>query len=366
MKRVKNAGTNNINKDYIDFLSDVKRRIVSARVNAFHAVNQELLGLYWSIGKSIVEQQEKHKWGNSVVEKLAVDLSREFSGVSGYSAKNLWRMRLFYLAYKNNPKLARLVREIPWGQNIVILQMVKDDDEREYYIRATAQMGWSRKVLLNQIKAGAYRYQKTIPKQHNFSKVLPAYLSEQADESLRSVYSLDFLGIAKPVLERELERRLVEKVKHFMLELGKGFTFIGNQHRLVFNGKEYFIDLLFFNRVLKCLVAVELKTGEFEIEHAAKMDLYLDLLNDQSKFGDENPSIGIILCVKKDSVEVEYSMKRATNPMGVAEYRLAAKPSKELRNILPDEQDMRRQLLIAMKADLPLAFRRGVRGEAES
>jgi predicted nuclease of restriction endonuclease-like (RecB) superfamily len=338
-------------KDYIDFLSDIKRRIAASRVKVFRSVNRELLGLYWDIGKSIVDRQRKYGWGDSIVEKLAIDLSAAFDGALGYSAKNLWRMRVFYLSYKNHPKLAQLVREIPWGQNIVILQMVKDNKEREYYIQTTAEMGWSRNVLLNQIKADAYHCQKLVQKQHNFPKVLPANLAEQADESLRSVYSLDFLGIAKPVLERELERRLVEKVKHFMLELGKGFTFIGNQHRLLFSGKEYFVDLLFFNRVLKCLVAIELKTGEFEVEHAAKMDLYLDLLNEQVRLGDENPSIGIILCVKKDSVEVEYSMRRATNPMGVAEYRLTTKPSRELRNILPNNQDMCRQLLSEIKAD---------------
>lgn len=153
------------------------------------------------------------------------------------------------------------------------------------------------------------------------------------------------------MLERELERRLVEKVKRFMLELGKGFSFIGNQHRLTLKDNEYFVDLLFYNRILKCLIAVELKTGKFEIEYAAKMDFYLDLLNEQVRLKDENPSIGIILCVKKDSIVVEYAMRRAVNPMGVAEYRLTVHPPKELKAIMPPEREMKIQLQSAFKPE---------------
>jgi len=336
-------------QQYINFLKEVKQRIQSARISASRSVNKELINLYWDIGKAIVERQEKYKWGDGIVEYLARDLKNDLGEIKGFSANNLWRIRNFYLSYKDSPKLAQLVQEIPWGQNIVILQMLKDEDEREYYVCATGEMGWSRNVLINQIKAGAYHHQKMIPKQHNFPKALPTHLAEQADESIKSVYALDFLGIAKPVLERELERRLVEKVKRFMLELGKGFTFIGNQYRLALSNKEYFVDLLFFNRILKCLVAIELKTGEFEIEHAAKMDFYLDLLNEQVRLTDENPSIGIILCVKKDSVIVEYAMQRACNPMGVAEYQLTTKPTKELQKILPNEKDMKKQILLEMQ-----------------
>jgi predicted nuclease of restriction endonuclease-like (RecB) superfamily len=272
-----------ISGEYVALLSDIKKRIMSARIKTARSVNKALIRLYWEIGKSITEKQAQHGWGQSIVEHLALDLANDFKGLDGFSANNLWRIRNFYLAYKDTPKLAQLVQEIPWGQNIVILQMVKDVKEREYYIRATTEMGWSRNVLLNQIKANAYRYQKTMPNQHNFPKALPVQLAEQADESLKSVYILDFLDITKPVLERELERRLVEKVKRFMLELGKGFSFIGNQYRLVLNDNEYFVDMLFYNRILKCLIAIELKTGKFEIEHAAKMNFYLDLLNEQVK-----------------------------------------------------------------------------------
>jgi predicted nuclease of restriction endonuclease-like (RecB) superfamily len=332
---------NTIGTEYIKFLNEIKSRIVTARIQAIKSVNKELIDLYWDIGRTIVERQKKYKWGDAVVERLAFDLAAEFNGGAGFSVQNLWRMRLLYLEYKNNLKLAQLVREIPWGQNIVIMQMVKDAKKREYYIRATAEMGWSRNVLLNQIKADAYHYQNSMPKQHNFTKVLPVHLNEQADESIKSVYNLDFLDITKSVIERELERRLVERIKRFMLELGKGFSFLGNQYRLVLGKNEYFVDLLFFNRLLKCLVAIELKTGKFEPEYAGKMDFYLQLLDEQIKLKDENPSIGIILCAAKENIVVEYALRSTKKPMGVAEYYLTNKLPKYLIGKLPDANALR-------------------------
>lgn len=332
---------NSIGKEYINFLNEIKSRIVTARIQAVRSVNKELIKLYWDIGRTIVERQKKYKWGDAVVERLAIDLAAEFNCTAGFSAQNLWRMRLLYLEYKGSLKLAQLVREIPWGQNIVIMQMVKDVKEREYYIRATAERGWSRNVLLNQIKAGAYHYQKSMPKQHNFSKALPVHLMEQADESIKSVYNLDFLDITKSVVERELERRLVEKIKRFMLELGKGFSFLGSQYRLTLGNNEYFVDLLFFNRLLKCLVAIELKTGKFEPEYAGKTDFYLHLLDEQVKLKDENPSIGIILCAAKDNIVVEYALRSTKKPVGVAEYYLTNKLPKHLAGKLPDANALR-------------------------
>ena len=332
---------NTIGTEYIKFFNEIKSRIVTARIQAIRSVNKELIKLYWDIGKTIVKKQKEYKWGDAVVEKLAFDLTAEFNGATGFSVQNLWRMRLLYLKYKDNLKLAQLVREIPWGQNIVIMQMVKDVKEREYYIHATAEKGWSRNVLLNQIKAGAYLYQKSMSKQHNFSKTLPVHLSEQADESIKSVYNLDFLDITKPVIEREIERRLVEKIKRFMLELGKGFCFLGNQYRLTLGDNEYFADLLFFNRILKCLVVIELKTGQFEPEYAGKMDFYLQLLDEQVKLKDENPSIGIILCAAKENIVVEYALRSTKKPVGVAEYYLTNKLPKYLIGKLPDANALR-------------------------
>jgi predicted nuclease of restriction endonuclease-like (RecB) superfamily len=245
--------------------------------------------------------------------------------------------------------LQQLVEEIPWGHHLLLLDKVKGPAARLYYLQATAQFGWSRNVLLNQIKAGAYERAVTEKKTHNFPAVLPEYLAEQAEETLKSSYCLEFLGIRREVKERQLEDRLIERLREFILELGYGFCFVGRQHRLVLGKKEYFIDLLFYHRFLKALVAFELKVGPFEPEYAGKMDFYLNLLNDKERAGDDNPSIGIILCAEKDDVEVEYALRTKRNPIGVAAYQLQSKLPGELKGKLPTAK----QLSEAVRAVLP-------------
>jgi len=341
---VKNA----IGKEYIKFLNEIKSHIVTARIQAIRLVNKELIKLYWDIGRTIVRRQKKYKWGDAVVEKLANDLKEAFPQVHGFSERNVWNMRRFYEEYKNKSFLQQLVAEIPWGHNLLIMEKVSDDKEREYYVKSSRDLGWSRNVLFNQIKAKAYEFnlkQKT----HNFPKVLPVYLAEQADESIKSVYNLDFLDITKSVIERELERRLVEKIKRFMLEMGKGFSFLGSQYRLALKNNEYLVDLLFFNRLLKCLVAVELKTGKFKPEYAGKMDFYLQLLDEQVRLRDENPSIGIILCAAKDNIVVEYALRSVKKPMGVVEYYLTNKLPKYLAGKLPAASALRLPIREEMK-----------------
>lgn len=260
---------------YGDLLQTVKKRIQESRVLAYRAVNKELIQLYWHIGREIAERQAREGWGKSIVERLSRDLREEFPGTSGFSSQNLWYMRQLYSEYKDHPNLQQLVGEIPWGQNLLILSKVKDKQEREYYLRMTAEMGWSRNVLLNQIKTMAYLRHKATPKQHNFQDTLPAAIAEQADQAMKDVYALDFLGITMPVVERELERRMVNNIRDVLLEFGHGFAFIGNQYPIKLNDEEYFIDLLFYHRKLKCLVAIDLKTGRFKPEYAGKMNFYL-------------------------------------------------------------------------------------------
>lgn len=207
-----------LKNEYRKFYKEIRARVISARISAARSVDREAIAMYWDIGKNIVEKQEKHKWGDSVVRRLSKDLTNEFGDRHGFSPHNLWRMRIFYLEYKDNVKVAQLVLLLSWGKNILIMQKIKDIKEREYYISTTIQCGWTHDVLLNQIKADAYRHAIKDKKQNNYAKALPAHLAEQADESMKSVYNLGFLGITKPVLERKLEKRLVERVKHFMLE----------------------------------------------------------------------------------------------------------------------------------------------------
>jgi len=330
---------------YGDLLQTVKKRIQESRVLAYRAVNKELIQLYWSIGREIAERQAREGWGKSIVERLSHDLREEFPGTSGFSSQNLWYMRQFYSEYKDHPDLQQLVGEIPWGQNLLILSKVKDKQEREYYLRMTAEMGWSRNVLLNQIKTRAYLRHKATPKQHNFRDTLPMAIAEQADQAMKDVYALDFLGITRPVVERELERRMVNRIREVLLEFGHGFAFIGNQYPIKLNDEEYFIDLLFYHRKLKCLVAIELKRGRFKPEYAGKMNFYLNLLNDFVREPDENPSIGIILCGDRNRIEVEYSLKGIDKPVGVAEYTLTHKLPAELADKLPKPEELEKQIM---------------------
>ena len=366
--------------DYAAWLCEMKSRIRSAHISAARAVNRDMILLYWDIGRGIVEKQEEQGWGKSVVERLSQDLKTEFSGMTGLSADNLWRMRQFYCEYAKPeftaqvetelkqpnaaefleqavPELrdqnARMILEqavpelvalVPWGHHLEILKKVRSPAARLYYLRATAQFGWTRNVLLNQIKAGAYERSLAEGKTHNFPSTLPEHLSEQAEEALKSSYNLEFLGISHEIKERELETRLIEQLRDFILELGYGFCFVGQQHRLTLGDKEYFVDLLFYHRFLKSLVAFELKAGPFEPEYAGKMDFYLNVLNEKERAEDDNPSIGIILCAEKDNLEVEFALKSKTNPIGVAEYQLQSTLPEELKGKLPTSQQLREAL----------------------
>lgn len=337
--------------EYRTFFQEVKAQVQQARSQAATSVNRHLIALYWSIGQGIVERQERLGWGKSVVEQLSKDLQAEFTGQEGFSAPNLWKMRQLYQEYKSYQDLSQLVIEVPWGHNVLIMNKVKDPEVREYYLRAVADYGWTRDVLRLQIEGQAYQRRLKDKKAHNFEQTLTPALAEQADKAMKSVYSLELLGIQKPVLERELERRMVNRIRDVMLEFGRGFAFIGNQHRLSAGGKDYLIDLLFYHRDLRCLVAMEIKTGEFKAEYAGKMNLYLGLLDDLERREGELPSIGIILCAEKNHVEVEYALKDIHKPIQVAEYRLTKELPPELQGKLPQPEDLAAEIRLELEAD---------------
>ncbi len=330
---------------YDQFLNAIAGTIQTARIQAARLVNRELTRLYWDLGRQIVEAQQQHGWGKSVVEQLSADLMNQFPGKTGFSSRNLWLMRQFYNGYVDYPNLQTLSAEIPWSQNVEIMTHVHGMEAKRYYIEATMEMGWSARVLALQIKAQTYERHRLAQKQHNFEKVLPAHLAEQADLALKDSYMLDFLGIQGPVLEAALESRLVQNITSVILEFGKGFAFMGNQYRIKANDTEYLLDLLFFNRHLKCLVVFELKIGIFKPEYAGKMNFYLNLLDDFVKQRDENPSIGIILCSGRNRFEVEYALKGINKPVGVAEYHLTQIPPKPLQEVLPTVERLEHALL---------------------
>lgn len=359
--------------EYRRFIEDLKARVLSARLSAAWAVNRDVILLYWDIGRGIVEKQQTLGWGDSIVEMVSADLRQAFPGSFGFSPQNVWRMLQFFRTHTDNlflsqavrelekkgqktprpEELSQLVREliaaVPWGHHANVLAKLTDPAARLYYLQATARFGWSRNVLLNQIKAGAYERAVVEKKTHNFPLALPEHLAEQAEEMMKSSYNLEFLGIRREVKERELEARLISRLQAFLLDLGYGFCFVGRQHRLALGQKEYFIDLLFYHRFLKALVAFELKIGPFEPEYAGKMDFYLNLLNDKERGDGDQPSIGIILCAKKDDVEVEYALRTKANPIGVAVYQLQSKLPADMKGKLPTAK----QLTDVVRAVLP-------------
>lgn len=330
---------------YKELFDEIIQRISSARIDAYKSINYHQIKQNFDIGKMIVSRQILFGWGKSVVEKLSSDINKIYDGGEGYSSTNLWYMRQFYMEYRDADELLNLALNIPWSHNILIMNKIKDNSERQYYLTATLKLAWSRAVLLNQIKANAYEYHLQNPKQNNFDLTLPEHIAEQADEAMKSVYNLDFMGISKPVLERNMENMLIAKIRDFIMELGYGFCFMGNQYKIVLQNKSYKIDLLFYHRLLKCLVVVELKTVEFEPEFAGKMNFYIDMVDSQLKQIDDNPTIGIILCPEKDNFEVEFALKSYKKPIGVAEYRLTQELPEYMKGKFPTVDEIRRKFL---------------------
>ena len=325
-----------LKNNYSEILRQAVAEIKSARIHIARQVNTAANGVYWSLGKLLSEKKIEKGHGAGVVNRLSVDLKAEFPDM-GLSRRNLWDMKRFYEQYKDAfPKLRQAVAVLPWKHNMLIISKTKSHDEALFYAEKSIEFGWSRDILLNYLKADAYNAEKNLLKSHNFQETLPEILAEQANDILKSSYNLGFLGLTQSVRETELEQRLVEKIKQFVLELGKGFTFLGNQHHLEYNNKDYYVDIILYHRRLRCLIALELKIGSFKPEYVGKMNFYLGLLDKFEKQADENPSIGIILCADKDHLDVEIALQDIHKPIGVAEYKLLL-PTKELETILINE-----------------------------
>ena len=328
--------------EYGSLLTEIKERVRSAQYAALRAINHELVQLYYDIGHLIAERQDDQSWGRSIVKQLSEDLQREFPGVAGFSVQNLWYMRQFYLAYSGDPKLQPLVGEIGWTQHLVIMGRCQDILQREFYIRMSKKFGWSRNVLIHQIENQTY--EKTLLNQTNFDRTISPDIRDQAKLAVKDEYTFDFLELGNEHSERELERALLTRIEEFLLAMGGLFAFMGSQFRLEIDGREFFIDILLYHRHLKCLVALELKIGEFEPEYVGKMQFYLSALDTQIKEEEENPSIGIILCKNKSRTIVEYALRDATRPIGVAIYRIVTELPKELEGQLPGPDEIIRLL----------------------
>lgn len=319
--------------DYAPLLSALKARVRAAQYAALKAVNTELVGLYWDMGRMLVERQLDAAHGTALAEQLAKDLQAEFPGIAGFSRRNIFYMREFYLLYRDDERVQPLVAQIGWTHNLVIFQRCKNPLAREFYIRTTRKFGWSKNVLIHQIDNQSY--EKSLLGQTNFDKAVTPELQAQARLAVKDEYTFDFLALGAEHSERELERALIGRIEDFLRAMGSMFAFMGSQYRLEVDGREFFIDLLLFHRRLRCLVAIELKVGEFQPEYVGKMQFYLAALDRQVRQEDENPSIGIILCKEKSRTIVEYALHDANKPIGVATYQITSTLPQDLAGQLP-------------------------------
>ncbi len=353
---------------YDAFLKDLKERIRAAQIKAALAVNRELLELYWHIGQSIVERQQTEGWGNSVIDRLGKDLLKAFPGLEGFSRTNVYRMRAFYLAYRD---LAAIVPQavgqldqgqvpaplanLPWGHNALLIEKLKDTEERLWYARKTVEHGWSRSILDHQIDTDLYRRQgKAVT---NFSRTLPAPQAELAEQILKDPYNFDFLTLGDDAHERSLERGLLEHIRRFLLELGVGFAFVGSQVHLEIGGDDFYLELLFYHLRLRCFLVIDLKTRAFQPEFAGKMNFYLSAVDDLLRHPDDEPSIGLILCKTNNQVVAEYALRDVKKPVGVSSYltRLVETLPQELQSSLPTvaelEEELRKVKVVPTPAD---------------
>lgn len=319
------------------FIADIKQKVRQAQYEALKAVNVQLINLYWEIGKSIAEKQSEN-WGKAIVPTLSNELQNEFPGIGGFSTTNLWLMAQFYSEYHAVEFLQPLVGEISWSKHIAILNKCKNNQERQFYILSTKKFGWTKNVLIHQIENKTF--EKYLLNQTNFEDTLPESIKNQASLAVKDEYTFDFLNLSHEHSESELEQALIQNIRRFLTELGHNYTFVGNQYKVSVSDKEYFIDLLLYHRQLQCLIAIELKIGEYMPEYKGKMEFYLSVLNDKIKLPHENEAIGIIICKSKDRTIVEYSLKSSTMPIGVATYNTSTILPKEYQNLLPSSSEI--------------------------
>jgi len=363
-----------LNEEYKNWINSLKEKIRSTQIKASLSVNEHLILLYWEIGKSIVEKQLKFDWGSKIVEQMAKDLKRELPDTNGFSRTNLFAMRKFYKFYRDfaslttNPFLENkqqnkmelvhqlggqleptsILCKIPWKHHVTIMGLCSEEREVNFYLQQIITHNWSRNILQIQIESNLFNRQgKAL---NNFEITLPKPQSDLAKETLKDPYKFDFLTLESNIQELELEKHLTENITNFLLELGKGFAFIGRQYPLQIGNKERRIDLLFYHTKMHCYVVIDLKMGEFEPEFAGKMNFYLSAIDDLLKTELDQPSIGIILCKSKDAIDVEYALRDIKKPLGISEFTFGELPDL-VKNNLPSIEELENELKNFMKED---------------
>ena len=366
-------------KNYLQFVRAVKKQILQSRYQAAKLVNRELLLLYYSIGHSLYEKLTAASWGDKVLQQIAADLQKELPGLRGFSYRSLKNMRQFYECYQTvvigqsstaqlpaspikrsraslpKKKFGRsltaqldssfvdtVFTTLSFTHHMLLMNKCKDITERIYYMRQAVTHHWTVILLQHHIESRLYYKKGKLP--NNFQKVLPKTIAAHALDAFKDEYLLDFINITPEDDERVFESKIINNIRQFILSLGTGFAFMGTQYRLVVDEEEFFTDLLFFNRVLQCLVAIELKRGRFKPEYAGKLNFYLNLLDDQVKLPQEQNSIGIILCKEKNNKVVEYTFKSMHKAMGVATYKTSKQLPAGLKKILPNADALKKLL----------------------
>ena len=324
--------------DYEQFLTETKERIRRAQVRAALAVNGEVILLYWDLGRNILDRQATEGWGSKVIDRLSKDLKRDFPDIKGFSSRNLKYMRKFSQAYPDREIVQRVAALIPWRHNQILLDKVKDYDQRLWYAQKSLANNWSRDILAIQIESNLYQRQGGAVT--NFEQTLPQSQSDLARQLIKDPYNFDFLSLGEDAQERDLEKALVDHIREFLLELGVGFAFMGSQYHIEVDGDDYYIDLLFYHVQLRCYVVIDLKVTEFKPEYFGKMNFYVSAVDDMLRHADDNPTIGLVLCRSSKKTTAEYAIRNVSTPIAVATHRLPEK----LRQSLPTIEQLEMEI----------------------
>jgi predicted nuclease of restriction endonuclease-like (RecB) superfamily len=329
---------NHFDADYKIWISELKLKIRSTQIKTAIAVNSSLIQFYWELGKMITKKQSQTSWGDKLLEQISKDLKDEFPDLKGFSVRNLKYCRLFYNFYKDSQIRQQLVAQLPWGHNILIFSKSNSENEALFYIQQTIENSWSRDVLGLQIKSNLFeRTGKSIT---NFKTTLSDPFSDLAEQTLKDPYIFDFITITSKAKEKDIENQLIEHIKKFLLELGKGFAFIGQQYHIEIAENDYYLDLLFYHIKLKCYVVIELKNRKFIPEDAGKLNFYLSAVDTLLKENEDKSTIGLLLCRDKNNIEAEFSLRDLNKPIGISEFQLTEIIPEELKSSLPTIEEI--------------------------
>ena len=335
----------NLTKDYKNFLQEIKGRIKSARLRAALAVNFEVIKFYWEIGQLIIEKQKMSNWGDKLIDALAIDLKQSFPDTQGFSRSNLHSMRKFAESYPTLAIVQALPGQLPWTHNLVLLERIKDPSVRLWYAKEALENGWSYRMLMVQIKEQLYEAKgKKSVKTTNFHLQLPSPQSSMAEETIKDPYKFHFLAMGDDAHEKEVHSGLLGHVKQFLMALGQGFALYATHYPMQVSKKRFEIDLLMYHTKLHCYVVIELKRGEFHPRDTGQLNFYLTAVDELLKTPQDNPTIGLLLCEKKDRVIAEYALRDVNKPIGISEFELAKALPKEIRGNLPTIAEIEAEL----------------------